>query len=437
MLVTTFRSRLLRMVAAGAVVGTVAAGCSSAENAAPVEITPGVTSTPCPHAIDTDKGCIYLGVLSDLDGGPFAALGKDMNDAQSAFWRQVNEAGGIGGRFEVDVTTYSRNTAYDARRHLDSYREIEPKVLALAMSLGTVQTQGVLDRMDAADMVATAGTLWSGWQFEDVDKGLVLESGYSYCAEAIIGLDWEREHRAKPRKIVTVSDTGDYGGDYSAGARKWAETNGVAIEHEIQTAPNAQVGNQDGPVAEILAAAPDLVLLATGPAEAGEIMGKTALAGFTGRFLGSAPTWNGGLLKTPAAESITAMYNSTSPLDGWDGTSTGAKRARQSASQEPTTWGYSAGWMFSYPMQALLNRALAEGKLDRHGVRESVRGLTVDYEGAIAPYTYGGARPDLSQQRAVITAPDVTQPLGARTLTTGYHGKTQEKVTLTEPCVRP
>ncbi|MEU7764345.1 ABC transporter substrate-binding protein [Nocardia sp. NPDC049190] len=437
MAVTTVRDRLLRLSALTMITGLVIlTGCSSVRGDS-ARADPGVTSEPCPNAVDSTKGCIYLGVLSDLTRGPFAALGKDINNGQLAFWKSVNEAGGIGGKYEVDIASYTEDTAYELRKHAEAYQRIEPHVLALAMSFGTVQTQQVLDQMDAANMIAVAGTLWSGWQFENSDKGLLLESGYSYCSEAIIGLDWISENTQTPDSIATVSYEGDYGGDYSTGAKKWASANRVDLVAQIETEPNTQVGNQDAAVAKVLSAGADLVMLATGPAEAGEIMGKAALAGYRGRFLGSGPTYNGGLLKSPAASTITTRYTMTSPLDGWDGTSAGAKKARASATLEPSTWGYSAGWMFSYPMKAVLTRAVIENKVSRKGLREAVNGLRVDYDGSIPEYVYGAPTPDLSRQRAIIEMPDQTAPLGARTLVTDYHGPTQERITLTEPCVQP
>ncbi|HCT77628.1 MAG TPA: branched-chain amino acid ABC transporter substrate-binding protein, partial [Micromonosporaceae bacterium] len=43
------------------------------------------------------KGCIYLGIISDLTEGPFKALAVPITDAQKAFWKRVNQSGGIGG----------------------------------------------------------------------------------------------------------------------------------------------------------------------------------------------------------------------------------------------------------------------------------------------------------------------------------------------------
>src|SRR5690606_23264504 len=45
----------------------------------------GVTEQPCPAAVNPDTGCISLGVLPDLTGGPFAALAVPITDAQRAY----------------------------------------------------------------------------------------------------------------------------------------------------------------------------------------------------------------------------------------------------------------------------------------------------------------------------------------------------------------
>lgn len=432
---TTVRRAIVRITAIPAVAGLLLTGCSSVADESG-GTGPGVTAQPCPNAVDKSRGCIYLGVLSDLEGGPFAALGKELHEGQLAFWRQVNEAGGIGGKYEVDIATNTKNTAYNPQKHAEGYQQVEPNVLALAMSLGTVNTQAVLDRMDAANLVALAGTLWSGWQFQDADKGLLLESSYSYCSEAIIGLDWVAQNKIKPGKLVTVTYKGDYGGDYATGAKKWAEANGGTVT-EIQTGPNAQVGNQDGPVGQLVAAAPDVVLLATGPAEAGEIIGKAAAAGYRGRFLGSGPTWNAGLLKSPAAPAITALYNWTAPVDSWDGPSAGAKKVREAATKEPSTQGFATGYLFSYSMKALLIKAQAEGKLTRKGLRDSVAGLQVNYDGGMPEHTFGAPTPDLSKHRAQVSMPEAGAPLGTKTIAPNYHGPTQDRVALKEPCVKP
>ncbi|APE36422.1 hypothetical protein BOX37_23610 [Nocardia mangyaensis] len=427
------RPRALRRAAAISIVAglVLAAACSSGEQ----DYGPGVTSAPCPGSANKDRGCIYLGVLSDLGGGPFAPLGISMNEGQLAFWNQVNESGGIGG-YDIDITTYSRDTSFDPRVHRMAYHEIEPHVLALAQSLGTGQSIAMLNQMDADDMVSVAATQWSGWNYRSADRNLVLSAGYSYCTEAVMGLDWFAETHYAPSNIAVVAYRGNWGGDYASGALKWALANGATIADRIDTGPNGEVGDQDGPVEEILAAAPDLVMLATGPAETAEIVGKLVKSGFTGRFLGSLPTWNAALLQTPAASALTALYNYTTPVDSWAGDSVGAQRARAAVDSEPANFGYSLGWAISYPLEALLIAAAENKELTRSGLRRSVMNLKPDGEGMVVVHPTGAERPDLSAEWSVVFEPDQQAPMGARAISTGYQGTTLARLGIHEPCTR-
>ena len=271
-----------------------------------------MTTEPCPGG-NAERDCIYLGVLSDLTEGPFRALAVPITEGQKAFWKRVNDQGGIGGRYEVNIETYTRDNKYNPQEHVAKYREIEPKILALGQTLGTPPTLAGLPLYKEADIIAAPASWWSGWEFEDV----ILESGYSYCTEAMNGLDWASEEFGKPCTIMAVHYPGDYGGDSAAGVAEWAKANGVDFQakaHDVQTTPNAQAGNQDAAVERILRADPDVVMVATGPAEMAEIVGKAAAQGYKGRFIGSVPTYNPALLKSEAAPAIKALYHFVSPV---------------------------------------------------------------------------------------------------------------------------
>ncbi|MDH5502915.1 MAG: hypothetical protein OEY98_02690, partial [Acidimicrobiia bacterium] len=59
----------------------------------------GVTEEPCPGG-NPDRGCIYLGVLTD-ESGPFQAAAPALYGAQQLFWGTVNAGDGIGGAYDV------------------------------------------------------------------------------------------------------------------------------------------------------------------------------------------------------------------------------------------------------------------------------------------------------------------------------------------------
>jgi len=427
--------KLWRLTAGFAAFVVVFAGCASEGGGGGGDIATdvGVTSEPCPGSDNQDRGCIYLGVLSDLTEGPFRALAVPLTEGQKAFWERVNSGDGIGGRYDVNITTYTRDNKYNPQEHVAKLREILPNVLALAQSLGTPMTIAGKDLMDENDLVAVPASWWSGWSFED----LVIESGHNYCFEAMNGLDWFAEEYAKPDAIMAVHYPGDYGGDSAAGVAKWAEANDVDFPsgNNVQTLPNAQAGNQDQAVGAILRVRPDVVVLATGPAEAAEIIGKTAAQGFEGRFVGAGPTYNPAVLQSEAAPAINSLYNFTGPWAPW-GADTGAHKAMEEAvgDELPANEGFTSGWIWSYPMKALLEKAVADGELTRASLRENIDQITVDYEGALPRRNYSGDADNLAFRESVIGKPDEEAPLGSSLLRDFAVGPTARDHDFTEAC---
>ncbi len=392
----------------------------------------GVTEEPCPEAVNEDNGCIYLGILSDLSVGPFAALGPVIVEGQQDFWTRVNEDGGIGG-YDVDISEYTRDNEYNPQVHSQAYAEIEPEILALAQSLGTPPTEAILPDMDADNMVGLPATWWSGWSFEDTDMGLVLESGPSYCMAAISGLDWSNENEGEIASLQAVGYPGDYGGDTAAGAEEWASANDVEFLGFVETGPNALVGSQDAAVAQVLEGGADRVILGVGPLEAAEIIGGAMSQGFEGRFLGAVPTWNSALMDSPAAPALEAAFTHIGTWEDFGGSSD-AHAAMQAAVGEgevPTNDGYTFGWIWSYPMKALLEKAAENGDMTRQGLRDAVNGLVVDYEGALPERTFGE---DDHVRTVVMSEPDPEAPLKISSIETEYTGPTAEAFDYSAPC---
>src|ERR671910_2610064 len=172
-----------RAAAALLVLALVSTGCRGGGGETKAGV--GVSDDPCPNAVNKDNGCIYLGTISDLTEGPFAALAVPITEAQKAFWKKVNEDGGIGG-YDIDVTTYVRDNKYNPEIHNQAYQEIKGEVLALAQNLGSPTTAAILDDMKASDVVAAPAAWTSAYEFEDV----ILESGTNYCFEAMNSVDW-------------------------------------------------------------------------------------------------------------------------------------------------------------------------------------------------------------------------------------------------------
>jgi ABC-type branched-subunit amino acid transport system substrate-binding protein len=393
----------------------------------------GVTAEACPDAIDETKGCIYLGTLSDLTVGPFRPLAIPITAAQAAFWKRVNEAGGIGG-YEIDVTTYVRDNKYDAQTTSQVYQEIKPNILALAQTLGSDPTAAILPDLKSSSIVAAPAAWTSGFAFEDV----ILESGANYCVETMNAIDFAKGAKPTIASVMSVHYPGDYGDDAAGGAQYAAEELGLTFTN-VPTGPGGEA--QAGAISQILTERPDLVIITTGPTEAATIVGQVAAqgvpAGYTPMFVGTSPTWNPALLASPAAPALTALYFQSGPWGPW-GTDTPGHEAMREAlgTPDPLNDGYTAGWVWSYPIKAALEKAVENRDLTRAGLLAAAKSLTsVDYEGMLPSEAgnYAGG-PEGQVRVTTISKPDPDAPTGVTPVQPLTVGPTAEGFTLTEPC---
>jgi ABC-type branched-subunit amino acid transport system substrate-binding protein len=388
----------------------------------------GVTSAPCPQAIDKTKGCIYLGIISDLTVGPFAPLAVPITNAQKAFWKRVNQKGGIGG-YEVDVVTYVRDNKYNPQTHNEVYQGIKGKVLGLAQTLGSPTTAAIIDDLKANKIVAVPASWTSAWAFEDV----IIESGANYCVESMNAVDYAKDTFA-PKSVMAVHYAGDYGDDAAAGVKYAADKLGLTFT-DVKTDPGQD--KQATAIAAIMASKPDLVILTTAPAEAAKIVGSTAALGYTGHFIGTSPTWNPALNASAAAPAMQALYLQSAPWLPWGTDTPGHKAMRETlGTPSPLSDGYTAGWVWSYPMKAALEKAAANKDLTREGLLNAVKSLTsVDYEGMLpsgAGNFAGGANGQVKV--TAIGKPDKTAPTGISVVKDLFTGPTAQGFTLSKPC---
>lgn len=379
----------------------------------------GVTPAPCEDAVNEGNGCIYLGIISDLTTGPFAALGVPLTSAQRDFWQRVNDNGGLDG-FDVIIRDEDVIDAhYNAEEHATGYEQIRGRVAALAQTLGTPQTQGILDKMAEDNMVGAPATWWSGWNFSDTGGDLILESGASYCFEAMNGLAFMASVLPESFTWGLVRFPGDYGGDYGAGALMAASMLGLPdpLFDIYPFVPISAGGTVDEAVATILQHKPDLIVLVSGPVEMAQIAAGVFQGGHQAfQILGASPTWNVALkANEQLMPLLEAVYKGTHPWAGWDNDSTGHAAVREyaeanwfDASQNRGPSGaYIAGWTWQYPIKAMLEKAIADNDLTRAHLAEVAASLEgVDYEGILPTRSYAGSPNDNTVRHTFISKAD-------------------------------
>ena len=400
---------------------------------------PGITDEPCENApTGTNDKCVYLGQITDLTG-VFAGAGTQIAAAIEDFWDTVNSEGGING-YDIDVRTYVEDTGYSVDAHADAYEKISGNVFALAQSLGTNHTVGVLDAIEEEDMISFAATLWSGWEFEPN----VVQFGPNYCFEAMNAVDWEVENN-DVESVMAVHFPGDYGGDGAAGTSLAAAANGITEidAHQFNPDPTAEDQAAEQAVQAILTANPDLVVLAIGPAGAAKVIGGAVGAGYTGRFMGLVPVDSTPLIaKAVNTDLQPALANASFIMaSGEFGSDTPGHQAAAAASAASGVESrvqnefYTLGWAGAYALKALLDDVLAAGNPTRAAMVAAASDFTVDYQGMAPTKTFGGD-PNENVQRSVdIGVFSNDAPLGLARTVTEYTGPTAAAHDFTAPCV--
>lgn len=388
---------------------------------------PGVTDEPCPNAIDKDKGCIYLGTISDLTGG-FKAVGVPLTAGGKAFWQHVNENGGVGD-YEVDVTKYVKDNQYNPETHAQVYAEIKGDVLAIAQSLGTVATETMLKDNDAKDLMVVPATLGSNWYFED----RVMELGTSYCGEAMNSIDYGVDELGA-KKVAAVHFPGDYGDDAAVGAKIAAEARGVEFT-DIPTEPGAD--KQAAAVKSVMESGADVVFVATGPLELAAVVGGSVQAGFKGKFIGSIPTWNAALLDSPAGPAIEASFMWATSFPLWDTDSAGFKAMREANGDQTPNAYFAMGWSGGYVLKAALEKAIDDGDLTREGLHKAATSLTgVDTEGMMPDGTgnYAGDANEAALRVTQLAVPKKGTSTGVTESVDFFTGPTLKDYDFKEAC---
>jgi len=405
----------------------------------------GVTEEACPAAYaalgaqvptgaDPDKGCIYLGLLNDYTG-PFAAAGPALEGAQRAFWLWVNTTGGIGDYSVAIVDGY--DTQYNPAKMIEGYAAQKDQVAALAMSLGTVQTQFILDEMDKDDMIAAPMSWWSGWSYKAGDKGLGIEFGSSYCAQGMNIVDWGVENLPVPIKTIGfIGYAGDYASDYLAGVKAAAATNGLEMAWEyVPAIAEFDVAAAVG----LMATQPvDAVYMSTSPGQTSQISGGAAQLGIVPLTFMAAPAFNEAFIAdgSPIQGLFTSgAFYTAAWVDPYEADTPGHNAMR-------ATWGGAlgqtsasayvvAGWSSQYHLKGVLEAAVKGGDLSRAGIRRAAANVDVKSDGMMPTRTLGK---DKAETSTSITTPDTSVASGSRLVKANYSGPTAASHDWSGPC---
>lgn len=357
------------------------------------------------RGVDVENKVIKLGLLADLTG-LFAPLVIDITDAQQVYWDQVNAAGGIDG-WTVELVV--EDTNYNVEQHQEKYEALREEVVAISQSTGSPTNVATLPEYIEDDMLVIPLSWYSGWAFSDFDQGVMLEQNTNYCIESMNLVAFGMENGGT--KFATAGFPGDYGGDGAAGVRAAVDYYGLELVYD---GGEAVIPGQDltEVIQGIATSGADWTILTTNPSIAAEIIAGAVQAGYTGMFTGNGPSYNPGLLDSPAAPLIDQLYYQSAYNVSW-GTSTPGNDEMMAAmaaaypDRRPSD-SFVIGWNESIVMHEVLASAIANGDITPAGVVTAANGLTdVDFGGSQPNQSWAGEPNEFVQRSLAIFDPDL------------------------------
>jgi ABC-type branched-subunit amino acid transport system substrate-binding protein len=401
-------------VAAAAVV-VIAAGCSTK---AP-ESDGGGGGGGGDAEVQTDVGVegttITLGVLTDFTGA-FAALGKDITNANELFW-QENQ---VCDTYDVELDI--QDTGYVPQQGVQLYSGMKDGVLAMQQTIGSPINTALAPEYEA-DQIVNFPSAWSKTLTEIPGTGVVgatydveIANGYSYLFDE--GLLEEGA------TVGHIYFEGEYGANGLAGTQAVAEEKGLeVIEAQIKSTDT----DMSAQVTQFKAAGVDLIALTVGPGALASVATVAEAQGLDVPILGSNPVFAPGLLAGPAANWLKTHLYVAAPVSAFADNPDLLESYEQAYPDAIPSLGVPVGYGMSTLMKQVLDSACENGDLTRQGVLDAFDELQqVDTGGLTVPIRGFEVGKSPSLESFILVPADV--PGGAEVVADAFEGEFAEQI---------
>lgn len=336
-----------------------------------------------------DGTTIKVGVLTPLSGPVAAPIGIPLTDGGDVYWQRVNEAGGVAGKYKVEVV--KEDNQYDPGQTKQKYTKIKDEVVMFSQILGTPPTQTVLQDLKADDIVASPASLDGAW----VREPNLLPVGSTYQLQFVNAADYlvnEAGFEGKP--ICIIAEEGAYGDAGIEGLEYAAEE----LEFDIAVTARFKATDQDvtAPVQQLKNGNCAAVFLTATPTPTGRIIGTGAQLGFTPQWVGQSPSWVNALAASAVAPLLQKNFWLTAEGPQWgDESVPGMKQLladvkKYKPDQQPDGY-FVFGYAQAMAVHQVLETAVENGDLSREGILKAVEETEVDSMGLYGEYQYGAA----------------------------------------------
>ncbi|RXH16292.1 ABC transporter substrate-binding protein [Bradyrhizobium guangzhouense] len=247
--------------------------------------------------------------------GPASAYGV-IGKTEEAYFKMINDKGGINGRKIVFVTY---DDGYSPPKAVEQVRKLveSDEVLAVFNPLGTPSNTAIQKYLNAKKIpqlfVATGATKWND------PKNFPWTMGWqpSYQSEAQIYAKWLMKEKPDA-KVAILYQNDDFGKDYLKGTKDGlgAKAASTIIMEESYEVSEPSI---DGHIVKIKAANPDVLLIYTTPKFGAQTIKKTAELGWKPlQIITNVSASVGSVMKPAGFEASQGVLSAAYAKDGAD-----------------------------------------------------------------------------------------------------------------------
>jgi ABC-type branched-subunit amino acid transport system substrate-binding protein len=396
-----------------AVLVTSATGCS---NKAQNSSSGGGSSSA---SVKTDKGIqgktITLGVLTDLTG-VFAALGKDLTNSNTLYWKDHKVCNTYNVKLDVQDTGYVPQTG------VQLYSSMKDSILAMQQTIGS-PINAALAPQYQADSIVNFPSAWSKTLTQIPGTGVV---GATYDVEISNGYDYlfKKGLLKQGDTVGHIYFEGEYGANGLAGTKAVAEAKGLRVVEAQIKSTDQDMSSQ---VTQFKAAGVKAIALTVAPTQTASVAAVAQAQGLDVPMLGNNPVFAPGLLQGPTAAWLKSHLYVASPVSTFDKQADLLKAYQAAYPSVTPSLGVLVGTGMATLMNQVLDAACKNGDLTRAGVLSAFQGLkNADTGGLVVPIRgfENGKSPSL--QSFILQPADA--PGGAKLLQDAKEGEFAAKI---------
>ena len=355
---------------------------------------------------------ITLGSLTDLTG-VFAALGKDITNAQAMYWEKQNAGNKVCGKYKVKLSV--KDHGYVTQQGVSLYGSLRDNVLAIEQTIGSPINTALAPKLESDHMVNIPAA-WAQSLTENPTNAIV---GATYEIEMINVLDYLlKEGKIKEGdKIGHIYFEGEYGEGGLQGSKYFASKHKMSVvEAQIKSTDTDMTAS----ITKLKARGVKAIALTVAPTQTASAASVAASQGLNVPIAGNNPVFAPALLDGPAGPALEKNLFVASPISPFDKNPDLLKAYTAKYPGNPTL-GVVFGTAAATVMNKILDKACEDGDLTPEGVAKAKESIgEVDTGGLAVPLKFEtGKSPSLKSY--IFAATKV--PGGAKSISDLYEGE--------------